>query len=144
MLACDESTSIACAREMRGQQFHGEGGDAAGDEPVERLVRRQQADQETPPAQQPELLRLRLPHLQDDVSLVGVGGGGNDASAGRLVVAVADRRAFTGTCLDDHGVAAARHELFHGFRGGGYTRFARVDFGWYADLHRVEPLSSDP
>ena len=75
---------------------------------------------------------------------VDVGGVGHDARAGRFVVAVADGGAFTGTGLDDHGVAAARHELFHGFRGGSHTRFARIDFGWYADVHRVEPLSSDP
>jgi hypothetical protein len=53
-------------------------------------------------------------------ALVGFRSGGHDTRARRFVVA--DGSAFTrASSLDDHGVTVARHELFHGFRGGDHA-----------------------
>ena len=141
MLPCDDSTSIACARVMRGSSSMAKAVTPAcasastprcGVSSPTRIVPRRSSGSSAV---------FGPPHLQDDVGLAV------DVGIARRATRPRPRSRCPGCCacdacarFHDDRVAAAGDELLHRFRRGRHARLAGISFGRDADAHRVEPL----
>ena len=109
MFACDESTSMLCAREIRGNDsiakstkaFTGQRCDAV------LVVGLQQRDQDLPGTHLVELGVLGRAHLEHDVGFAeNLGRTGDDSRAGRDILFVGHACAQAGARFHAYGVCA--------------------------------------